>query len=99
MGVFLLNKNGETQAVFSLNEKGPIVYVKSLYEKIYIEDKIFNIDYTEESQVKGDYQILNESEKIQFKTKELNNLSDQLVIKGHLDNIGIKSFIEELEVP
>ena len=51
IGVFLINKHGETQYVFSINEKGPIMYVRSLWDKIYINDDIFELKYTQESYV------------------------------------------------
>lgn len=43
IGVFLINKEGETQSVFSLNEKGPVMYVRSLWDKIYINNDIFDL--------------------------------------------------------
>lgn len=76
IGVFLLDKDQNTVSVFSFNEKGPIVYVKSLWDKVYINQVEFDINLTQESHIKAEHQILSESGKIQFKAGEKNDLSD-----------------------
>lgn len=69
IGVFLLDKDFETVSVFSFNEKGPIVYVKSLWEKIFINQEEFSLNVSQESHVKANYQFLGENSKLLFKPK------------------------------
>lgn len=47
---------------YSLNEKGPLIYLRTLSDKVYINDQVYPIDLKEESNMKIRYTFLDEND-------------------------------------